>query len=131
MEEYCSYSVSTMLKRLNFNTKCNRYYRFQNGSLRICDGNAINYNNFVGRKYITLVPTHKVAIAWIERYHKITISTKQDFSLKKCKFLYKYKVKGFAKREGYFLLCTQFFRSKEMAEHAALTQVLKDILREK
>lgn len=129
MEEYCSYSVSTMLKRLNFNTKCNKYYRFQNGSLRVCDANAINYDNFVGRKYITLVPTHKAAIAWIERYHKITIGTIQDFDFRKCKFIYKYRVKGFAKREGYFLICYNCFKSKELAEHAALKQVLKDILR--
>ena len=129
MEEYCSYSVSTMLKRLNFNTKCNKYYRFQNGSLRVCDASAINYDNFVGRKYITLVPTHKVAIAWIERYHKITIGIKQDFDFKKCKFLYRYTVEGFAKREGYFLVCNKCFKSKELAEHAALTQVLKELLR--
>ena len=43
--------------------------------------------------------------------------------------LNKYTVKGFAKREGYFLICNKYFKSKELAEHAALTQVLKDLLR--
>ena len=128
MEEYCSHEVAILLKNLGFNTRCTWYCRELNKSDHRYDrsNKPIGYGVYYNRINFTLVPTQKMAIDWVKRYHNVSIELKNV-----CKNLKMYHYCEATGKDGYFVIDKQHHATKIAAINIILKQVLRDLLREK